>query len=154
LFGVAGRGCRRRSRARRLRSSRRSPGASPGRAPRTRAGSGGAPAPPCAVPATVRRRAARLEQARAPVSWIARAMARETIDELLTTGEPLALPGVYDGISGILAAHAGFRAVFLAGYSLAATRLGRPDLGLLTQTEVIDAAGRLIAAVDVPVIVD
>jgi 2-methylisocitrate lyase-like PEP mutase family enzyme len=81
-------------------------------------------------------------------------MARETIDELLTTGEPLALPGVYDGISGILAAHAGFRAVFLSGYSLAATRLGRPDLGLLTQTEVIDAAGRLIAAVDVPVIVD
>ena len=81
-------------------------------------------------------------------------MERATIVQLLSTGGPLALPGVYDGLSALLAARAGFRAVFLSGYSLAATRLGRPDVGLVTQTEVLEAAGRVVAAVDVPVIVD
>jgi 2-methylisocitrate lyase-like PEP mutase family enzyme len=77
-----------------------------------------------------------------------------SIAELLATGEPLALPGVYDALSALLAVRAGFRAVFVSGYSLAATRLARPDFGLLTQSEVLDAAGRICAAVDVPVVVD
>src|SRR2546426_6424471 len=81
-------------------------------------------------------------------------MARATIAELLAHDEPLALPGVYDALSALLAARAGFRAVFLSGYSLSATRLAQPDLGLVTQTEVLDAAARMCAAVDVPVIVD
>ena len=63
-----------------------------------------------------------------------------SIADLLATGEPLVLPGVYDALSARLAARAGFRAVFLSGYCLSATRLGRPDFGLLTQTEVLDAA--------------
>jgi len=77
-----------------------------------------------------------------------------SIVELLAADEPLALPGVYDALSALLAVRAGFRAVFVSGYSLAATRLGRPDFGLLTQSEVLDAAGRICAAVDVPVVVD
>jgi 2,3-dimethylmalate lyase len=48
----------------------------------------------------------------------------------------------------------GLDAVFVSGYCLSATRLGAPDLGLVTQTEVLDAAARVTAAVDVPVIVD
>jgi methylisocitrate lyase len=79
---------------------------------------------------------------------------RRAIAELLASGAPLALPGVYDALSAVLAARAGFDAVFLSGYSLSATRLAQPDFGLLTQTEVLDAAGRVSAAVDVPVIVD
>ena len=82
------------------------------------------------------------------------AVARASIGELLTTGEPLALPGVFDALSARLAARAGFRAVFLSGYALSATRLAEPDFGLLTATEVVDAATRVCAAVDVPVIVD
>src|SRR5215470_2730090 len=81
-------------------------------------------------------------------------MARETIAELLAHAESLALPGVYDALSALLAARTGFRAVFLPGYSLSATRLAQPDLGLLTQTEMLDAAARVCAAVDLPVIVD
>ena len=81
-------------------------------------------------------------------------VAARTVADLLATGEPLALPGVYDALGAALAARAGFRAVFLSGYALSATRLARPDVGLLTQTEVLDAARRMCAAVDVPLIVD
>jgi methylisocitrate lyase len=77
-----------------------------------------------------------------------------TIAELLTADAPLVLPGVWDGLSALLAARAGFRAVFLSGYSLSATLLAQPDFGLLTQTEVLDAARRVIAAAGVPVVVD
>ncbi|HVH08085.1 MAG TPA: oxaloacetate decarboxylase [Myxococcota bacterium] len=77
-----------------------------------------------------------------------------TIADLLATGEALALPGVYDALGARLAVGAGFRAVFVSGYSLAATRLAQPDFGLLTQTEVLDAAARICSAVDVPVVID
>ena len=77
-----------------------------------------------------------------------------SIADLLATGEPLPLPGVWDALSAKLAARAGFRAVFVSGYCLSATRLAKPDFGFITQTEVLDAAARICAAVDVPVIVD
>lgn len=68
---------------------------------------------------------------------------------------PLVLPGVYDGLSARLAGQAGFPALVVSGYSVAAARLGLPDFGYLTQTEVTDAARDLVAAVPgLPVIVD
>jgi methylisocitrate lyase len=76
------------------------------------------------------------------------------IARLLADGTPLVLPGVWDALSARLAARAGFRAVFVSGYALSATRLAAGDLGLVTQTEVLDAAARVCAAVDVPVVVD
>src|SRR5262249_85659 len=76
------------------------------------------------------------------------------IGALLSGDGPLLIPGVYDALSAKPAAEAGFRAVLLSGYCLSATQLGEPDFGLLTQTEVLDAARRITAAVDVPVIVD
>lgn len=77
-----------------------------------------------------------------------------SITDLLATGEPLVLPGVYDALSARLAVAAGFRAVFLSGFAMAATRLGRPDIGLLTQTEVLDTARLVCAASPCPVVVD
>ena len=77
-----------------------------------------------------------------------------SIARLLADGTPLVLPGVWDALSARLAARAGFRAVFVSGYALSATRLAAGDLGLITQTEVLDAAARVAAAVDVPVVVD
>ncbi len=77
-----------------------------------------------------------------------------TVGELVANREPLPLPGVYDALSAVLAARAGFRAIFVSGYALSATRLARPDVGLVTQTEMLDAARRVCAAVDVPVVVD
>ena len=66
----------------------------------------------------------------------------------------LLAPGVYDALSAKLARQAGFEAMFISGYSVAASHLGVPDIGLLTQTEVIDAARRVCRSVDCPVIVD
>jgi methylisocitrate lyase len=80
--------------------------------------------------------------------------ARPSIADLLATGEPLLFPGVWDVLSGRLALAAGFRAVFLSGYCLSATRLGEPDFGLLTQTEVLETARRLCLALDAPLVVD
>jgi len=79
----------------------------------------------------------------------------ERLRALADSGAPLVLPGVYDGLSARLAAQAGFGALVVSGYSVAASRLGLPDFGYLTQTEITDAARDLIAAVPgVPVIVD
>ncbi len=62
--------------------------------------------------------------------------------------------GVYDALSARLAERAGFRSVVLSGYGVAASALGEPDLGLLTQSEILDVARRVCRAVDIPVIVD
>ena len=62
--------------------------------------------------------------------------------------------GVYDPLSARLAERAGFELLFLSGYAVWATLLGEPDFGLLTQTEVIDTARRVVRTVRTPVIVD
>jgi methylisocitrate lyase len=76
------------------------------------------------------------------------------IGALLAGDGPVVIPGVWDALSAKLAAEAGFRAVLISGYCLSATRLGEPDFGLLAPTEVVDAGARIVAAVDVPVLVD
>src|ERR1700681_1416257 len=62
-------------------------------------------------------------------------------------------PGAYDCITAKLIEQAGFSAVYMTGAGTAAT-LGYPDYGLLTMSEMADNAGRLDAAVEVPVIAD
>jgi 2-methylisocitrate lyase-like PEP mutase family enzyme len=79
---------------------------------------------------------------------------KPSIDALLATGEPLVLPGIWDALSGRLAERAGFRVVFLSGYCVSATRLGRPDFGFVTQTEMVETARRLCLALDAPLLVD
>lgn len=76
------------------------------------------------------------------------------VADLLREKGQLVMPGVYDALSAKIANRAGFEVIFITGYSLSATLLGEPDFGLLTQTEVVDAARRICAVVDVPVIVD
>ena len=77
-----------------------------------------------------------------------------SIGDLLAAGGPLVLPGVWDALSARLAEQAGFHAMFLSGFATSVTRLGRPDVGLLTQTEVLDTARHVCAAVACPVVVD
>jgi len=76
------------------------------------------------------------------------------IRRYLTEKGQLIMPGVYDAISAKIAARAGFEVIFITGYSLSATLLGEPDFGLLTQTEVVNAAQRVCSVVETPVIVD
>ena len=56
------------------------------------------------------------------------------------------MPGVWDPLSARLASRAGFDVVFLSGYAVAGTLLGQPDVGLLTQVEMADAARRVCRA--------
>jgi 2,3-dimethylmalate lyase len=73
---------------------------------------------------------------------------------LLAAGEPVVMGGIYDGVSARLVEEAGFPLAFMGGYAVAASLLGEPDIGLLTQAEMADAARRLCRLVTMPVLVD
>ncbi|GAA4675973.1 oxaloacetate decarboxylase [Pseudonocardia yuanmonensis] len=79
---------------------------------------------------------------------------RARLRDLLCGPGPLLAPGAYDALSARLVEQAGFDAVYMTGFGTTAGLLGRPDVGLLTGTEMADNARRLVAAVDVPVIAD
>lgn len=74
--------------------------------------------------------------------------------QLLSGHEPVLAPGAYDALSARLVAEAGFPAVYMTGFGTAASYLGRPDVGLLSMSEMVDQARRIASAVDVPVIAD
>jgi 2,3-dimethylmalate lyase len=63
-------------------------------------------------------------------------------------------PGSHDALSARLAEQAGFDAVYMGGFATTAALLGRPDIGLLGGTEMVDSARRIVQAVNVPVIAD
>jgi len=64
------------------------------------------------------------------------------------------MPGVYDALTARIAARLGFDVVFVSGYSVSATRLGEPDFGFVTQTEMVEAARAICKVSEAPVIVD
>ena len=76
------------------------------------------------------------------------------IDEILGEYGSIAFPGVYDTLSAKIAQQAGFPMAFVSGYAVAATSIGEPDMGLLTQTEIVACARRICSSVDIPIIVD
>jgi methylisocitrate lyase len=79
----------------------------------------------------------------------------DRIRELLNGGTTVLMPGVWDALSSRLAAEAGFEVCFVSGYASAATLLGLPDFGYLTQTEIADVARRVCTAVpQMAVVVD
>lgn len=80
--------------------------------------------------------------------------ANTRIHALLEKDRTLIFPGVYDALSAKLVERAGFPLTFVSGYSVAATQLGLPDFGYLTQTEMVATAKRVCAAVKIPVIID
>ena len=79
---------------------------------------------------------------------------RARLRELLAGPKPVVAPGAYDALSARLVEQAGFGVVYMTGFGSTASLIGRPDVGLLTGTEMIDNARRIVAAVDVPVIAD
>ncbi|MEE8347759.1 MAG: isocitrate lyase/PEP mutase family protein [Dehalococcoidia bacterium] len=81
-------------------------------------------------------------------------MGSSDVHPLIRQGRIMVMPGVYDVLSAKIAERAGFPAVVLTGYGVSATHLGEPDFGILTQTEVLDVARRVSAAVKIGVIVD
>jgi carboxyvinyl-carboxyphosphonate phosphorylmutase len=74
--------------------------------------------------------------------------------ELLASGETIVAPGAFDPLTARLVEEAGFPAVYMTGFGTSAAYLGRPDVGLLTMTEMAGNAGRIAACVDIPLIAD
>lgn len=73
----------------------------------------------------------------------------------LAADESVLMPGVWDPWSALLARRAGFHTVFLSGFALAGTLLGEPDIGIIGQSHMADAARRVCATVpDISVVVD
>jgi 2,3-dimethylmalate lyase len=73
---------------------------------------------------------------------------------LLDSGQTILAPGAFDPLAARLVEEAGFPAVYMTGFGTAAAMIGRPDVGLLTMTEMVDNAARIAACVDIPLIAD
>jgi 2-methylisocitrate lyase-like PEP mutase family enzyme len=69
-------------------------------------------------------------------------------------GQALSVPGVWDGLSIQLVEQAGFPAAFLSGGALSMARHGRPDIGLVTLSELATAVSIIREVSDLPLIVD
>ena len=68
--------------------------------------------------------------------------------------ETLLAPGIYDALSGLIAEQSGAKAVYLSGASIAYTRFGRSDVGLVSVSEVHDTLAAVTDRIKIPIIVD
>jgi 2-methylisocitrate lyase-like PEP mutase family enzyme len=81
-------------------------------------------------------------------------MTETTLRARLAEPPILIAPGVFDPLTALLAERAGFEVVYVSGAAIAYTRLGRPDIGLVSMSEVVDTVGLIRDRVDVHLIVD
>lgn len=77
-----------------------------------------------------------------------------TLRDRLKQPNILVAPGVYDGLTANLATQSGFEALYLSGAAVAYTRLGLPDIGLSTASEMADTMALIAERTDLPVIMD
>lgn len=77
-----------------------------------------------------------------------------TLKTRLQKDKIIVAPGVYDGLTASLAEAAGFEALYLSGAAVAYTRLGRPDIGLTTASEMADTMTLIADRTALPVIID
>jgi 2-methylisocitrate lyase-like PEP mutase family enzyme len=72
----------------------------------------------------------------------------------LIQGRILSAPGVFDALTALIAEQSGAEAVYLSGASIAYTRFGRPDIGLVAMSEVADTVAVVRDRISLPIIVD
>lgn len=77
-----------------------------------------------------------------------------TVMSALKAARPLVAPGIYDALSASIATEAGFGALYVSGAGVAYTRLGRPDIGLVSMAEMADTVRLIADRVGTPLIVD
>jgi 2-methylisocitrate lyase-like PEP mutase family enzyme len=81
--------------------------------------------------------------------------ARQALRAMLDEHELIVAPGVFDGLSAQLAKRTGHPAAYMTGAGVAACGFGLPDLGLVTQTEMVERARVIVQALeDIPLIAD
>jgi methylisocitrate lyase len=73
---------------------------------------------------------------------------------LIEAPELLVMPGAYDALSAMMIEDAGFDAVQISGFGLAASHLGLPDIGILSFREMLDRTRVIASVVDIPVMAD
>jgi len=78
----------------------------------------------------------------------------ERLRELLARPEGIELPGCYDVLSAMILERAGFEAVFMSGYGVAASFLGNPDIGLTSLVETALLTKNIAHAIELPLVVD
>jgi 2-methylisocitrate lyase-like PEP mutase family enzyme len=82
-------------------------------------------------------------------------LGREPLSAMIgRPGHGIVAPGVYDALTALLAEEAGFSCLYVSGAAVAYSRLGRPDLGLVSVTEMADTVARIADRVSLPLIVD
>ncbi len=74
--------------------------------------------------------------------------------QMMTGNRIVVAPGAHDALTAKIIEQVGFSAVYMTGYGQAASHLGKPDVGLLTLTEMVARASNIVEAVNVPVIAD
>lgn len=79
---------------------------------------------------------------------------RQLLRAAVDDSAPLVAPGCYDALGARLIEQAGFDTAYMTGFGTTASLLGRPDVGLLGMSEMVDNARRITAAIDLPVIAD
>ena len=73
---------------------------------------------------------------------------------LLSENRCIVAPGVADALAARLVALEGFEAIYMTGFGTSLTRLGMPDVGLLTASEMVDNASRIADASGLPLVAD
>lgn len=76
------------------------------------------------------------------------------LKQLILDKEILVMPGAYDSISAKLIENAGFQALQVTGYGVAGSRIGKPDVGLLSFDGMLEQTRAICKAVDIPVMAD
>lgn len=74
--------------------------------------------------------------------------------EKIAKGDFMPMPCCFDALSAKMIEQAGFGVTFMSGFAASASRLGQPDLGLMSYAEVVDQARNITDAISIPVIVD
>ncbi|SMD03063.1 isocitrate lyase/PEP mutase family protein [Sporomusa malonica] len=74
--------------------------------------------------------------------------------QLLASKNIIVAPGAHDALTAKIIEKTGFPAVYMTGYGQAASHLGKPDVGLLTMSEMVARAANIVEAVNIPVIAD
>ena len=76
------------------------------------------------------------------------------LSDLLSQPGIIVAPGIYDALGAVLVEQAGFKAAYLSGASIAYTRFGRPDIGLVSMSEVAETLSVITERSEMPIIVD
>lgn len=81
-------------------------------------------------------------------------MKNNSLGEKLDNNKIILVPGIYDSFGALMAEKAGFEALYVSGASISYTKLGSPDLGFVSMSEVAAIVGNISERTSLPLIVD